>query len=530
MFLRRACAFALIFISGTQVEAQQKPTLKGQITSVNQLSDIAPNDWAYSALQSLVERYGCIVGYPNRTYRGNHTLSRWEFAAGLNACINTIERLIQENSILNNDLDKLIRLAKEFKTELAVLGTKVDHLEQQVAFLEDHQFTTTTQLRGEVIFAVSGAFGNQQAVSSGRSQSDRNVEDNITFTDRVRLSLNTSFRGEDLLRLRLQARNTIPFGTAVTGSNMTRLGFDGNDNNRLEINQAFYRFPLGDLVTIQLDAVNVGLTARGVPTYSPVDSGARDAISRYGYSPIYRQGGGPGIDIAINPRGIIGANFSYLTSTGDNPDSGQGLTNGDFSALAQLNLQPNSVLQFGLTYAHSYETPERGNVSFLQNTGSVLTSRPFGNIATTGNHYGTQATIRFNPHISLFGWGGYSSAIAEDSPNSVANLRGSQGSKADIFYYAVGLAFFDLFQEGSLAGLIFGQPPKLINNEVREIVNSRVRKREDDDTSYHLEAFYRFPVTNNIEVTPGFLVIFNPEHNKNNATLYVGTIRTTFRF
>ena len=201
---------------GTKVEAQQKPTLKGQITSVNQLSDITPNDWAYSALQSLVERYGCIVGYPNRTYRGNLTLSRWEFAAGLNACINTIERLIQEHSILNNDLDKLIRLAKEFKTELAVLGTKVDHLEQQVAFLEDHQFTTTTQLRGEVIFAVSGAFGNEQAVSSGRSLSNRDVEDNITFSDRVRLSLNTSFRGEDLLRLRLQARNIIPFGTAVT--------------------------------------------------------------------------------------------------------------------------------------------------------------------------------------------------------------------------------------------------------------------------------------------------------------------------
>lgn len=43
----------------------------GQVTSVSQLSDVQPTDWAFQALQSLVERYGCIAGYPNGTYRGN---------------------------------------------------------------------------------------------------------------------------------------------------------------------------------------------------------------------------------------------------------------------------------------------------------------------------------------------------------------------------------------------------------------------------------------------------------------------------
>jgi hypothetical protein len=38
-----------------------------QITSVSELRDVAPTDWAYEALRSLVERYGCIVGYPNQT-------------------------------------------------------------------------------------------------------------------------------------------------------------------------------------------------------------------------------------------------------------------------------------------------------------------------------------------------------------------------------------------------------------------------------------------------------------------------------
>lgn len=42
----------------------------GQVISVSQLSDVQPNDWAFEALQSLVERYGCIAGYPDGTFRG----------------------------------------------------------------------------------------------------------------------------------------------------------------------------------------------------------------------------------------------------------------------------------------------------------------------------------------------------------------------------------------------------------------------------------------------------------------------------
>ena len=38
-----------------------------QLTSVSQLSDVQPTDWV-QALQSLVERYGCIAGYGSRTF------------------------------------------------------------------------------------------------------------------------------------------------------------------------------------------------------------------------------------------------------------------------------------------------------------------------------------------------------------------------------------------------------------------------------------------------------------------------------
>jgi hypothetical protein len=120
-----------------------------QVTNVSELRDVEPTAWAYESLKSLIERYGCIVGYPDRTFRGDRALSRREFAAGLNACLNTMERLLQENvAVLKEDIDKLKRLSEEFAQELAALGARVDNLESRTAYLEDHQFSTTTKLSG----------------------------------------------------------------------------------------------------------------------------------------------------------------------------------------------------------------------------------------------------------------------------------------------------------------------------------------------------------------------------------------------
>ena len=125
-----------------------------QINSIDQLRDVSPQSWSYEALKNLVENYGCIVGYPDRTFRGNRALTRWEFAAGLNACLNTIERLLQENvAVLREDLDKLKQLSQQFEQELASMGARVDNLESRTAYLEDHQFSTTTKLSGDVILA-----------------------------------------------------------------------------------------------------------------------------------------------------------------------------------------------------------------------------------------------------------------------------------------------------------------------------------------------------------------------------------------
>ena len=37
-------------------------------------------------------------------------------------------------------------------------------------------------------------------------------------------------------------------------------------------------------------------------------------------------------------------------------------------------------------------------------------------------------------------------------------------------------------------------------------------------------------MNDNIAINPGFFVIFNPEHDADNDTIWVGTIRTIFEF
>ena len=140
-----------------------------QVSSVSELTDVNPNSWAFQALKSLVERYGCIEGYPNKTYLGNRPLSRYEFAAGLNACLDKIGEQIAAataNLATKDDLAALQRLQEEFKNELAVLRGRVDALEARTKELEANQFSTTTKLDGSVVMAIQGgnASGNVQVV------------------------------------------------------------------------------------------------------------------------------------------------------------------------------------------------------------------------------------------------------------------------------------------------------------------------------------------------------------------------------
>merc|ERR1711927_63096 len=141
----------------------------GQVTSITQFSDVYPTDWAYQALSNLIERYGCVAGYPNGTYRGNRAMTRFEAAALLNACLDRVTEVT----------DELKRLMKEFEKELAILKGRVDGLEARVGELEATQFSTTTKLDGQASFVIgaNGFGGDLNYTAKERNAIDQQFPD-----------------------------------------------------------------------------------------------------------------------------------------------------------------------------------------------------------------------------------------------------------------------------------------------------------------------------------------------------------------
>lgn len=268
----------------------------GQVTSVTQLSDVQPGDWAYQALQSLVERYGCIAGYPDGTYRGQSAMTRYEFAAGLNACLDRISELIAASTAdlaTREDLATLQRLQEEFAAELATLRGRVDDLEVRTAELEANQFSTTTRLNGETIFALS-------SIITGDNADGDSAPRNPTGGYRIRLNFDTSFFGEDLLTARLQTGNVEPLGGTNSGvllTNEGRIEYDGNSEGDLSLALLRYVFPIGSDTEVYIAGTGNGFVDLGASTQlNPYFDGR--AVSLFALrNPIYNYSFGAGLGL-----------------------------------------------------------------------------------------------------------------------------------------------------------------------------------------------------------------------------------------
>ncbi|HEY9607438.1 MAG TPA: iron uptake porin [Allocoleopsis sp.] len=322
-----------------------------QVTNVSQLRDVSPNDWAFEALRNLVERYGCIAGYPDGTYRGNRAMTRYEFAAGLNSCLQQIERLITTSTtgfVRREDLETLQRLVQEFQTELTALGARVDKLEGRTAFLEDASFSTTTKLDGEIVVGLTGIISGDDIFS----QKVDNVE---IFGGRTRLNFETSFTGRDLLRTRLQAFGLRTY-TSRTQTYEGNLAFaDENADNDIKLDALIYSFPLSESTQVVV-AANGGRAYDFASTVNFLDGdGASGALTRFGTrNPIYYLVEGSGVGIRQQLGNAVELSLGYLAGDAGNPGEDGGVFNGPYGAMAQLLFKPSRRFQVALTYINSY--------------------------------------------------------------------------------------------------------------------------------------------------------------------------------
>ncbi|MCC3498524.1 MAG: carbohydrate porin [Microcoleus sp. PH2017_15_JOR_U_A] len=475
------------------------------IPSVDRLADVLPSSWAFSAVRSLVEKYGCIAGDSEKRFRGEQALSRQEFAVALNACL---ERINTIDGLTRDDLMAVERLQQAFTTELTALRDRVEGLETEANRLESQQFSTTTKLSGQAIFAVNaGGFSGDRVISPRGAIVTRD-RPNPTALYRFSLDLNTSFKGTDLLKLRLLAGspgtndNAAGFLEPNLGST---LDFAIPGTTQISLSRLYYSFaPTKDLsVTVGARMVAGDFVDKNrFANVNFRDFSTQSLINNFVLLP--RPGGaGAAIDwkpnqgalrlravyIASNSEESLPENQSFFGggSPGDIrlfPIAGGGARGGLFGdpymGVVELEYAPTSSFSARLQYSG----------------GEVLGS----NFQSVGANFDWAITSR----LGIFGRYGYASY----PDTTIGDIRPS--------YWSAGVSLQNLFVTGDLAGLGVVQPFILT-----EVGNA---------TQTNIEAFYNFPLANNIRITPLIQIITHPANQNSNGTIVTGTLRTVFTF
>lgn len=532
-----------------------------QVTSVSQLRDVQPTDWSFQALQSLVERYGCIAGYPDASYRGGRAMTRYEFAAGLNACLDRINELIGSATadlVRKDDLATLSSLQEAFQAELATLRGRVDSLEARTAELRANQFSTTTKLSGQIFFNLTGAFTGGDDILAERRFADNAfaapVRDPITNRPRriargnndtsttlgyyAFLNFNTSFTGKDSLVTQLAVGNSVsPANPLVSAGFFNSWGVPFTDQtgaptaNELVLRELFYQFPVGKNFRVAVgprlnyyrhfDGNRYTSFPNGASSFNSSGSTLLNAVDR---------GAGAVVTWTASPKlqltaGYMAESTEFLSPAVFNTASkaNEGLFGGTNTISAQLAYSPFNNFNLKLIYARSRIKAYNG---FLG--GAVGEPLPYG-YADDG-FGGTVRDGNSNAFVANFDWtlgkkfglfGRYSYGTLSVDPVNRSQSDGTIKTQS----FQIGMGFPDLGKQGALGVISY-----LIPHDYLSGTKYLLSGRGDGGTQSELELSYYYPLTDNIAVIPAFYAIFNPNNFESNPTVYVANLRTQFRF
>ena len=455
-----------------------------QVTSVTQFSDVKPTDWAYQALNNLVERYGCVAGYPNGTFAGGKAMTRYEAAALLNACLDRV----------TETTDELKRLLAEFDKELSVITARVDGLESKVGQLQAHQFSTTTKLNGEATFVLGGAPGYKTTTGANAG--------NTAFNYDLRLNLDTSFTGKDLLRTRLRSGNfsSAPFGSSSSLFKLDKAEVSTAGASNVWLDRLYYQFPAGNNVTLTAGPLVRNTEMAWIP--SAYKSNILDFFQLGGTSGVYNKATGAGFGAQYKQPGTQGfvANFNYVALNGSDSSTGVFDSAGGLNALAQIGYR---APQYGIAVGYRYGTEGSRFRTFnaLGGGSGALTNGQNSN-SVAFNAYWQPKTSGIVPSIS-FGYG-------YNAVNGAGATTGATNSQS----WFTGLQWSDVFAKGNAAGVAVGQPS-----------NSEYASK-----ATMFEAFYRYQVSDNISVTPAVFYASDNQGTQNASSGWGGVVQTTFKF
>ena len=526
---------------------------QNQVTSINQFSEVKPTDWAYQALSNLIDRYGCVAGYPNGTFKGGQALTRFEAAALLNACLDRVTEVT----------DELQRLINDFQKELSVLKGRVDGLDKRVGKLESTQFSTTTKLQGDTVFVIgANAFGGSQANSfiPGQGQAtaqpgtnaNRAAAGATVFNYDLRLNLLTSFTGKDQLYTRLRSGNFV--GSPFNGSPYSLMALDrafgggnsgaaSNLNNVVQLDRLYYRFPIGTSFTGLVGPRGRNTEFLAITPFF-YKSDLLDFFTLNGAPGTYNKATGAiaGLMWKQNVKKgkpYFAASTSYVAPDAYNGDAstqassttGGGILgdNSKGSFTTQLGVAaPQWALAFGWRYGQCGQNFRRGTqfANQVESCGptnaGVSTAAYSNNFALTGAWQPKKAG-GIVPSLNL-GWG-YTALAQSNLVNSAVPAVNSAANIGAAQSWTLGLQWADAFAKGNSAGMAVGQP---------QFATSLRNGRTPQDGNFAWEWWYKFKVSDNISITPAIFYLSRPagqftQPNQSN-NVFGGLIQTQFRF
>lgn len=223
------------------------PAFSG-VTRVSELVDVDPNVWAYKAVKELVEKYEIFEGYPDKTFKGNRSVTRYELAQTLYEVLKVMD-VMDSGSITGADLEKIGRLKRQFDRELSDVRNKVASLEGRVSALEadsgsDYMMVGSSWTdRIKVSGDITNQLRNDFTSGSGASR------DATSWGTRARLGVDAviigqndnDFLGEGIAHIRINAGNGGPgtYNYATSGNNLDDILFDSSNPGITSNNSLF---------------------------------------------------------------------------------------------------------------------------------------------------------------------------------------------------------------------------------------------------------------------------------------------------
>lgn len=477
-----------------------------QVASIVAFSDLRPSDWAYQALSNLVDRYGCAGGQGSGMLKGNQAMTRIEAAALLQTCL---ERISQHN-------ESIERLKAELAQELAWLKGRTSAIEARVGALEAQQFSTTTKLSVEayMVLGGNGFYGSDSAMVTD----SRNRFGAVTFNYDLRLTLDTSFSGRDLLRTRLRSGNFNVISNSFYGAGPSPLSQleaafqEPLGPNIVSVERLFYQVPLGAWTITLGGLVEQDDMLAMFPSVYP-DSTLLDMFTMAGTPVAYDFNIGPGAGIWWK-QGDWSLSLNYIAqgaSSGNPGTGGLGTSTSRSSTTLQLGVQQE---QWALALVYS---AIQGGVSPYSTEFMQTWLNDYLGMFHTLGLSGFWQPIRH-------GWLPSISAGAEVTQLDYSEPAPPEAARTAVAW-SVGLQWLDVFTAGNSAGMAIGQAP---------FATSLVGGGGINDANWMGEWWYKIQVSDAISVTPGLFYLSRPLGQNTPAgesfNQLGALIKTQFRF